>query len=218
MEDIDLNDPIVKAEIERVQKETEQKVRDEEAATKAGLVDEIKELRKKKGLDENGQPLQVPATPDAIEEKVKEILQKDRQKEAEANRGKALNKFFEQNKEFHPENDPAGLKFRLIEDELNNFKQDNLYSETDFLTLFNKARNLAMANDEADGGTSLKDDGSTPAGGGAGKPRATNQSQLSPAERKLIDQQGWTEDRYLRLKAKPGMADYISRLLSAVPQ
>lgn len=217
MEEIDLNDPLIKAEIERERAEAAQQARTEEAAKATGLVEELKELRRKKGLDENGQPIPTTQAPDDIVTKIREVLNEDKMKAAEGNRTKALQKFYEQNKEFHPDNDVSGLKFRLIEDELKNFKTDGLYSEEDYLKLFNKSKSLVM-NGDKDGGTLIQGDASNGSGGGAGNPRAAEQSRLISEERKLIEQEGWTEERYLTLKGKPNMAAFIEKLLKTVSQ
>lgn len=212
--EFDLNDPEVKAEVERIKQEAEQKVRGEAEAEKAGLVGEIKTLRAKKGLDpETGKEIPQEVAPDVIEVKVREILEKDRKAESEANRSKALQRFYEENKEFHPDNDPAGLKYRLIEDELKNFKLDGLYSETDFLKVFNKAKSLTMNRDREDSEV-IRTDASSPVGSGA--PRSTSASKLTPQERKLIEQEGWTEERYLKLKTKPNMDSFLAKLLKDI--
>jgi len=189
--------------------ELEKLVADKET-TNSNLVNELKELRTKKGVTE-GNPGGVPdgKTPEEIEKVVAESLAKRDAEAAKANLDAARQKFLENNKEFHPDSDPGGIKFSALQKEFDSLKTDGASSQEDFLRLFDKALRLvnpAKAIEKVHLDASMKKEG--------GNPSSVPQTKLSDKELQLIKNVGWSEERYLKLKAE--QPAYVTSLLDKV--
>lgn len=191
-------------ELENSKVEVEQKVRAEEKEKLNPVVEEIKDLRKK--LQEAHAKIDNSGGND-VENTVKSLLEKERQTEVEVNKEKARQLFFEKNKEFHPDNDLAGIKFKKIQSELDGLKDSGFKSVEDFMNLLNKANKLAT--DKVTPPENIRVNASDPVSSSI--PNASGSSQLTSAEQQLIKQAGWTEERFVALKAK--QPDYVRNLL-----
>lgn len=199
-----------------------------ETQDKSNLVKEIKELREKKQLTESqvqelerklkqktevGNPDDI--TPERIAETaarvVEEILTKKERGDAEVNRKNAEDRFKEIHKEFHGQNDEAGIKYAAFENKLQRFNLTGLRTEADFLAAFEDAYKL-MGKVEV----KLEEGGQNPySTTPQDEPRVPKEvivETLTPKERVIIDRTfGGDKERYLKIKAK--RPDYVESLL-----
>jgi len=175
----------------------------------SGVVEELKELRVKKGTEEPSKA----ENEDEVSLKVSKILQEEKSKESKANKEKALEIFYKENKEFHPENDIAGLRFKLIEKELEDFNLSKAQSVDDYLKFLNKALNQINASKKENKETTVHIDPNIPKE--EGNPESKSPNNLSSKELKIMKQAGWTEEKYLKLKSS--QPTYIRSLMDAIP-
>ena len=171
--------------------------------------EEVKDLRKKLQEAKALQP-SLQNNLDPVEEKVQEFLNKERQQEIGTNKQKALDSFLEKNKEYHSDNDPGSLKFKVIERELETYKTDGLRSVEDFLNLYKKAKRNVSINNFPD--TEIVD-GENQEPVSQSIPHSENGTKLSSAEKQLLKQAGWTEERFLKLKVS--QPRYLQDLLKS---
>jgi hypothetical protein len=189
----ELETKLAQAESARIQAE----------ADKNNAVSELKELRAKKQVGEEN--------PDAVKLTVEQILATKRKEEAVENQRKALETFIQTNKEFHPDNDTGGVKLDLLKKELSNFRTDNLYSVEDFVGLMTRASRLLTPAQNP----SIKVTPEVAPIGGPGNPNSDGSGKLSTKEKQVIEQLGWTEERYFKLKES--MPGYVESLLKQAP-
>ena len=193
-----------------VTQEDVEKLKIELTTTKQGLehvVDELKEERRKRREAE--EKLNPSKPIDEVSEKVRVALMEDKKKQAELNRVKALEKFQEENKEFHPDNDPGGLKMALLQKELNGLKTDDAVLAEDFLSLLDKAKRL-IPTIAPETPVTIVPIASTPTT--ATPPRVRVESKLTPKEQQAAQSVGWTEEKFLKIKtAQPR---FVEQLLS----
>lgn len=141
-------------------------------------------------------------------------LAREKQQTAEANRKKALDKFVAENKDYHPDNDTGGLKKQALERELANLTTWNASVEVDDLVaVIGKANAYLRGVDTSrQNDTTVAPYSSTP--NSPASPVGDDKDGLSPQEKKLIDRNGWTKEKYLTLKGK--MPDYVANLVEGV--
>ena len=219
-------------EEKRVAEEAAQKEKDEQTQkiaelekTNTNLVEEIKTDRKKRqGLEEDINVLKTTieksvktneSNPEEskIQSVVAEVLKSNDASRAKQNKEVALEKFITDNKEFHPENDPIGIKREALEKKLKSFNTEGVIEVKDFVTVIGDAKTLLGQ----DTGSKTTAEGevknpysstsqSTPS------PKEASDKDLSPKEQKLIKQAGFTKESYLALKVK--QPSFINGLLA----
>mgnify|MGYP000031195942 CR=1 FL=1 len=194
----------------------------------SNLVAEIKELREKKQLSEaeaenlkkmlaKREESQTPEelNPTAVEEIARKTLavalaERDEETTKSA-RNSAMLKFVNQHKEFHPDNDVAGIKMALLEKKLNMFDMSNLRSESEFSGILEDASQL-IGGTVSPKGEPTDLNPSEPTGEGGAEPKEAPDDKLNAKELKIIDRAfGGDKERYLKQKAK--RPDYIRTLL-----
>lgn len=181
-----------------------------EAAEKAQLVEELKELRLKNGIMKDlldakpKEPEPQPKVPVTEEEKLEALLDKKLQERealnAQANKIAAFEKFIADNKEFHPENDLTGLKRDALQKKFNSFNTTGLTTVEQFLTVIGDAKKLLVGNDsqqDTSKGTQIPNS-PTPKGSPSGK----QDEVLTPKELKLAESTGRTKEQILKIKLK----------------
>ena len=192
---------------------------------KAGLVGETQDLRKsrqekeeeitvlkdllQKATDKNN------ASPE--DEKIASVVASELAKRelgrSQNNRKAAFDKFVKEHKEYLPDNDTGGLKRGALEREFNSFNTQGAVEVEDFEVFIGKADRLLRGEDTArqnESGSqpySSQPNNATPPVGGP-------DTDLTPQEKKLIDRNGWTKEKYLALKAKD--PDYFDKLAAQV--
>lgn len=184
-------------------------------AQKSALVEELKDVRGKKQdvegerdalkLKNNNVPLKAESSD--VEAEVKKYLEQESVKTAEEAKVSAEARFKNEHKEFDETNDPGGLKYQAFQDKLKMFNLSGLKKETEFLEVFESG--LTLMKDKKDSKTRIP---YSDTGTGGGSPKQTDTSSLSSPEQKLIQNLGWDEDRFLKVKAKHGQR-YIDSLL-----
>jgi len=198
---------VVKLETEKsnlVAEITTDRTKNREAITaKEAEIETLKGLLKE-ASDKN---TQAPTEEEKIAQVVKAMLTQKEGETAVLNKKSAFEKFVNEHTEYHPDNDPGGLKRSALEKEFNGFNTGGLFEVDDFVTVVGKADRLLRDTD-----TSRQPDStyvpSTPSSGTA--PKSTPVDQLSQGEKELIARNGWTVERYLKLKTSmPGLADTL---------
>ena len=138
-------------------------------------------------------------TSDATEQKVKEVLRKERETLAKENRLTALHKFWEKHPEFNPENDISGIKMDAVHQKLQRINS-SAYTVEDILGDYEDALKL-MEKKETTAKPNLNQFASTPSGIPT-NPLETEKSLLTPEQEKLRQAKGWTVKKYLEMKSK----------------
>lgn len=147
---------------------------------------------------------------DKIREAVAKVLSEKEVIKSKDNKKAAFDKFVSANKDYHPENDPTGLKRAALEKEYDTFNSSGVTETEDFMTLIEKANTYLRGTDTARQNNNQYS--STPSS--ATPPKETLSSKLSEPEAKLIQRNGWTEEKFLGLKAK--MPAFIEDLVAQV--
>lgn len=215
--------------MEELQKEIERLTQEiaTHKAEKDNLVGELKEDRTKrqemnskidelqKALTEATQKAATAGTQPDVAEVVNAVLNDRDASRAKSNKVAALERFVNEHKEFHDDNDPTGKKREALETTLSRFNTEGLTEVDDFYSVIGDAARLLGANTAPQAGgekTQENPYSSTPKQ--SLTPKVTDDSDLDARELKLIEQNGWTKERYVKLKEK--MPAYVQSLLSYV--
>lgn len=173
---------------------------------KENLVNEIKELRAKKAPE-------IDAT--IVEEKAKEIvnqiLNEKSGKEATESKVVAEGEFKQKFKEFHPDNDPGGIKYAEFQKTLSRINTSGLKTKEEFAEAFEDAYLVMNKKSIKKDSYSNLSDGNPSLGGNV---KEVDGSGLSATEITLIAQQGIDKDKYLKMKAKH--PSYVNQLLNRI--
>lgn len=198
----------------------------ETVATIPGVVEELKTLRTAKqesdaradaaeaalkAKEEGGNP-NPPAPTDPAALVAAEFRKRD-EDERKRLRDNAVEAFKNVHKEFHPENDPGGLKYAAFERHLNRLNLSDAASAKDFADAFEDAYLLMTRKPvQQEDNTPIVDGDPNNSGGAPHTP--PQQTGLTAKEKKVIADMGWTEERYLKLKkSRPA---YVDSLLNYV--
>ncbi|NHZ84541.1 MAG: hypothetical protein GWP19_01500 [Planctomycetia bacterium] len=181
------------------------------------FTEEIKEIRKDRtDLKEElnalkEKPVETPKEDDDVESIVNKIITKKEASRAEDNKKKALDEFITNNKQFSDENDPTGLKREALEKKISMFNTSGLTEEKEFISVIKDAVSLLGIDTKSK--THKEEDynpySSTPASNPI--PTITDDKELTEKEVKLIVDNKWTKERYLKLKENH--PDYVESLL-----
>lgn len=206
--------------------ELTQKIADGEIALN-NVVGELKEDREKRRLLSEENDLLKKALEDATKvnlntqapddlAKVVEaaIEQKFSQRDASSahgNRVAAVEKFVAENKAFHPENDVTGKLREALENKLKQFNTQSLYSSEEFYTVIRDAASLLGVNTTPQTSSELPNPYSSTTRSSI-TPNATDDKDVSPLEKKLIEKNGMSKESFIALKAKNPA--YINNLLN----
>lgn len=149
-----------------------------------------------------------------IAEVVARVLSQGEATRATNNRKTALDKFVTANKEFSPDNDPGGLKKAALERELSSLKTwETAVEVDDLLGVIGKANTYLRGQDTSrQTETTVQPFSSSSAP--ASPPNVTGDGDLSPQEKKLLEQNGMSKEDFLKLKAK--MPDFVEGLVERV--
>ena len=217
--------------LEDVQKERDELKEKLEVETqnKSNLVSEIKELREKKTLSETEakelkEKIEVlkkaevgdeELTPERIAEisanAVQEIILKKEESDAKANKEAALKSFQSTQKEFHPENDEAGIKISALDKVLSRFNLADLKTKEDFLGVYTDAFKLLKKEESTTEQTEVPHSTDNPEE--SPTPSEVDLKNLTKQELDIIDRTfGGDKERYLKIKEK--RPDYVDQLLT----
>lgn len=213
---------IVKVEIEKTVLDELQKL----PAIVSGLVEEVKGEKQKRQEAEKATADALAKAQEALNkaegtppadsvdpaEAVRKAFEARDLEDAKKARESAEAKFKNSHREFHPDNDPGGLKYAAFERELGGLNLTGLKTEADFEGVFGKALKLMGKTDKPEEQTLTPYDSDPDNSGGA--PRNQNPNTVSAKEKKLYESLGWTEERYLKQKkSRPEfVADLLARL------
>lgn len=151
-----------------------------------------------------------------VEEIVKRTLQERDRERIEEIRKSAERKFKQSHKEFHEDNDPAGLKYQALQEQLNRMDTSGIRSENDFQEVYEDALailNRRQGRKSRDSSASNTPYAETPKGTSGVGPKE-GEGDISSKEKKVINEQGWTKERYLDLKKR--RPSYVKALLKHV--
>ena len=171
------------------------------------VVDELKELRKKN--QELAASAEKPAEAPKVDNNdigtqvasiVHELRKQEKEAEAKNNKTIAFEKFVSENKDFHPDNDPTGLKRKALEEKLSRFNTNGLESISDFYSVVGEASILLQGNDTHVNTSKEINNPYTSTGFPKVAPSGLKVSSLTPKEQKLVDQGFTTEEKLKKLK------------------
>lgn len=184
---------------------------------KAGLVEELKEEKRKKqeaadlaraAMDGAG------ATP---EEKILSVVEKrlaeEKTKQIEMSRSEFEANFKATNPEFEPSNDAGGIKFQAFKNILSKFNLNGLTTEKEFAEVYKDAMLLLKRQEGKPNDQSFNRDSFSPGTRSSGGDKS-NSGELSSKEEKMIQSINWTKEKYLKLKTS--RPDFVESLLSQV--
>lgn len=182
------------------------------------VVDELKELRiKNRELTEKPTEETKPTVDDEttkIVNVVKQLLTEEKVSKAKTNKQVAFEKFITDNKDFHPENDPTGLKRQALENKIARFNTEGITESEDFYTVFREANILLGGND---GRTKTSEDVQNPYSSTSQSkivPQKNDDAELSPKEKVLVSRGSATKEQILKLReTRPS---YLASLLQNV--
>lgn len=179
----------------------------------ASLLKEVTDLRKKnRELSEKKEPV-VPPNPNDLEQVVKKVLTEEKMANVKSMKDKTFERFIIENKEFHPDNDPTGLKREALQNKLARFNTDLVNDPEEYFEMIKEAQLLLNGNDTRSNTSTVNNPySSTPPSRMI--PHKVVEDKLSPKERKLVERGSATEEQILKLKAKN--PSYLASLLATV--
>lgn len=134
---------------------------------------------------------------------------------AKGNKQAAIERFVNENKEFHDENDTTGKRKEALVNAIARFNTSNLKTVDEFYSVVKDAARLLGSNTEPSNPSESKPE--VPSGPGASsQPKVVDVSGLSDGEAKLIEKNGWTKEKYLSLKQKNPA--YMANLVNIASQ
>lgn len=140
---------------------------------------------------------------------LQELLEEKDKEEAEKNKVAALEEFRNSVKELSKENDQADIVYSEFENELKKFNLEGLKTKEEFQNRYKEVYDY-MNRKQTNQQPNQNFYQGTPSGGGS-DPKEGSNVNLSDAEKRLIKDMGWTEERYLERKSKrPG---FVASLL-----
>lgn len=174
---------------------------------KTATVGELKDLRAKKQEveaqleDARKAKEQVPGGGESAktnEQQFEAFLEKKRQEESQKNKDKALADFRTSHHEFSEASDPGGIKFAAFEREMAKFNLSGLSSVDDFNTRFREVHEFMNRSQKPDTNVNLYQGTNR----NTSEPAPKSEGALDAADKKIIAQLGWTEERYIKYKEK----------------
>lgn len=195
-------------------------------AEKANIVGELKDDReKRRQLTEEKELLQksledatkvnvATQAPDdianVIKAAVEEKLSERDASSAQSNKVAAVEKFVAENKQFHPENDVTGKLREALEAKLNAFNTNGLRTVDEFYSVIRDAASLLGVNTAPQTSSEVPNPYSATSRSSV-TPLVADDKDLTPGEKRLIEKNGWTKERYVALKEKN--PSYMQNLL-----
>lgn len=189
------------------------------------IIEELKEVRKSRAedraaldallkdkKDEDDAEEAKPAIAVVDVKKTVESLLEAREKAKLSNvRVDVLNKFKNSKVEFNEANDPGGIKFKAYEKELSKFNLDNIQDAEVFQERYDDVYLYMKRKESRQDSNQNNIYAGTNQHSGAKDPQTTDTNTLSKPEMDLINKQGWSKERFLKLKAK--QPTYVTSLL-----
>lgn len=200
----------LEAAISKAKQELEEKFTEEKKQIVAELLAERK--RRQEAEEELKNKAQPKSDSDDDPEKVVEkVLSRRMEQQRESNKAIALDEFRRKYPELSEQNDPAGIVFKKFQDELKKFNMNNYETKEEFVSAFNDVYEFMNRKKPE-----IKDRpnfyNGTPSQPGH-EPQDDDKAGLSDAEKRLLQDLGWTKDRYLaQKKSKPA---FVASLLKA---
>lgn len=133
---------------------------------------------------------------------VEKYLSEKAEKEAKENRGKAIEEFRASQHEFSEAADPGGIKFAAFEKELEKFNLQGLSSVEDFKSRFKEVHEFMNRGQQPENNDNPAPYRGSSRESAATEPENNKEHELDAREQKLLQQTGWTKERYLALKEK----------------
>lgn len=167
------------------------------------LTDEIENLKEdlKKATEQSVKNENIDST--KVADVVRNVLSEEAASKAKDNFKVAFEKFVNENKEYHEENDASGLKRDALERKLKRFNTEGLYDIDDFYSVIKDANNLLRGPDtprQASEGQNINSP-STPSSKTAPQ-TVPQESDLSETEKNVIERIGMSKERFQKLKER----------------
>lgn len=177
-------------------------------ADKTATVGELTELRKKKQeIEAELEAAKQPKTEEPPEggsdtaAEVEKVLQKKAEEETKRNRENAIEEFRTSHHEFSEAADPSGIKFAAFQRELKKFNFDGLSTTADFNARLKEVHEFMNRGQKPAEESPAHYNGSSRESASGDAPTG-DEHDLDAREHKLLQQTGWTKERYLKLKEK----------------
>jgi len=161
-----------------------------------------------KDEDKKGEDEEVPE--DDIQKKVAEEFAKREEAQKAKTFEEAEQEFRNSMPEFREDNDNGGLKYEAFKKELNKFNLSDLGSKEAYKARLKEVYEFMNRKSQKDDNSQLNQYASTNDNGG-GEPKESDIAVLSKQETQLIKDQGWSKERYLKLREK--QPQYVNSLL-----
>lgn len=181
-------------------------------------VEELKAMRKKNAdlAEELRLKSETPAPNEnaSVADIVKKVLTEEKMSNAKTVKEKVFEKFITENKEFHPDNDPTGLKREALETKLKRFNTDSVTDPEEYYDVIREAQLLLTGNDSHSNTSREIPNPYSSSSIGRMTPKPIVTDKLTLKERKLVDQGSATEEYILKLREK--RPSYLAQLLDKV--
>lgn len=191
---------------------------DQSEADKAKLVEELKEERQKKQLAEAAVAANKPQDSGSVDEQkardiVKAVLDEEKSTQIETTRSEFEANFKSSNPEFDTSNDPGGIKYDAFKKTLARFNVAAAKTSQELAEIYSDAMLLLKKDKKAD---SAQDNNPYAFGSTSRSSSAASiaTDELSPREMKLIENAGWTKEKYLKLKVN--QPQFVRQILEQV--
>lgn len=180
------------------------------------LLAEVVDLRKKnRDLTEKKEPkIETPVVEDEatkLANAVKKVLTEEKMENVKSEKKLAFERFITEHKEFHPDNDPTGLKRQALEEKLKDYNTE-VMSLDKFYDVIGEAQ-LLLTGDNKSNTNRIANPYSSSAPSRL-MPKVVVNDKLTPQERKLVDRGSATEEYILKLREK--RPHYLRQLLANV--
>jgi len=148
-----------------------------------------------------------------VESIVKQTLGQRDASVAQGNKVAAIEKFVTENKEFSAANDVTGKRREALENAIRRFNTDGLSTTEEFLAVISDAARLLGANTVPQTSSEIPSPYSSTTRSSI-TPNVADDRDLTPEEKKLIERNGWTKERYVALKVKN--PEYMQNLVNLI--
>ena len=194
---------------------------EEAAKLKKALNDTVEELKTKRKeaadlkvkFEEATKDLIIPDETTKVAEIVKKVLSEEKMSNAVSGKKEAFEKFINDHKEFHPDNDPTGLKREALETKLKRFNTESITDMAEYYDLIGEAQLLLTGNDDQANTSRVNNPySSTPQNRMV--PQKIVNDKLNSKERKLVERGSATEEQILKMREK--RPAYLASLLERV--
>ncbi len=186
---------------------------------KKNLIEEVKKLRTERATykelyeKEASQKKDEDKEPNAVAIEVEKVLKEKELSRAKDNKKSALDRFISEHKEFHEDNDIAGIKQQALRAKFEMFNTEGLVEVEQFYSVIKDAYRL-LAGVDKQPETIKENPYSSTSPNFSFKKNDGEQSKLTGKEKILAERNNWPDEKIIKLREKH--PDMLENLLQFV--